>query len=138
MCGRFALTDSEEKIILRFGLNNSKGIINPRYNISPSEKIPVVLRKNGIHYLELMKWGMVPYWSKDKTQLINARVETVTEKPSFREAIKKRRCLIPANGFYEWFQGKSKKYPYFICLKKMNLLKSILKLLNFRIIIKAR
>jgi len=121
MCGRFALTDCEEKIIFSFGLHNSKVILNPRYNIYPSEKIPVILEKDGLLCLEFMKWGLIPNWSKSKTPFINARVETLKEKPSFRQAINKRRCLVPANGFYEWMGEKSKKKPYFICLKNNHL-----------------
>ena len=121
MCGRFALTDCEEKIINSFGLHNSKVILNPRYNISPSEKIPVILEKEGLLCIEFMEWGFIPRWSKVKTPFINARIETLKEKPSFRQATNKRRCLVPANGFYEWTGEKSKKKPYFICLKNNNL-----------------
>ncbi len=122
MCGRFALTDSEDKIIFSLGLHNSKVKINPRYNIYPSEKIPVILKQDGLLYLDLMVWGFIPFWSKTKTPLINAKVETIKEKPSFRQAISKRRCLIPANGFYEWNRERSKKQPYYISYKNNNLL----------------
>jgi len=117
MCGRFALTDCEEKIIYSFGIRNSRVILNPRYNISRSEKIPVILEKDGLLNLEFMKWGLIPFWSKLKTPLINARIETLKEKPSFKHAINKRRCLVPSNGFYEWKKVKSTKQPYFISMK---------------------
>ena len=122
MCGRFALTDCQEKIIYTFGLDNSKVTLNPRYNIFPSEKIPVILKREKLLHLEFMKWGLIPKWSQTRTPFFNARVESIKEKPSFRKAINKRRCLIPANGFYEWTQEKSKKQPYFICLKNNTLL----------------
>ena len=122
MCGRYSLTDCEEKIIFYFGLHNSKVILKPRYNIYPSEKIPIIVQRDGLLQLEFMKWGLIPIWSKSRKPFINARVETIKEKPSFRQAIKKRRCLVPANGFYEWTQEKYNKQPYFICLKNYNLL----------------
>ena len=86
-------------------------------NIFPSEKIPVILKREKLLHLEFMKWGLIPKWSQTRTPFFNARVESIKEKPSFRKAINKRRCLIPANGFYEWTQEKSKNQPYFICLK---------------------
>ena len=121
MCGRFALTDCEEKIIFTFGLDNSKVKIYPRYNIYPSEEIPVIVQQGELLKLEFMKWGLIPAWSKSREPYINARIENIKEKPSFREAINSRRCLIPANGFYEWTQEKTKKQPYFICLKNNDL-----------------
>ena len=121
MCGRFVLTDCEERIISSFGLHNSNVVLNPRYNICPTEKIPVIVQDDGLLNLEFMQWGFVPFWSDGKTPLINARVETINYKPSFKEAINKRRCLIPANGFYEWMQENSKKKPYYISFTKNNL-----------------
>ena len=122
MCGRFTLTDSIESIIFSFKLQNSINFINPRYNIFPSEKIPVILKKDGLNSIEIMRWGLKPFGVNTTiSPLINARVETITSKPIFRNAVMKRRCLIPANGFYEWKRYKHKKQPYFISLKNINL-----------------
>ena len=122
MCGRFTLTDSIENIIFSFKLQNSINFINPRYNIFPSEKIPVILKKDGLNYIEIMRWGLKRFGVNTTiSPLINARVETITSKPIFRNVVMKRRCLIPANGFYEWKRYKNKKQPYFISLKNINL-----------------
>ena len=77
----------------------------PRHNIAPTQPIPVVILENGVRHFRLMRWGLVPAWVKDPANsrlLINARAETVMEKPAFKNAIKRRRCLIPADGYYEW------------------------------------
>ncbi len=91
--------------------------LTPRYNIAPTQIAPVVTLFQGKLKLEFMQWGLVPSWSKDpmsSTKLINARSETVREKPSFRNAFSKRRCLVPADGFYEWKGVPGKKQPYYI------------------------
>ncbi len=90
-----------------------------RYNIAPSQPVPVLAcDERGRPVLRLMRWGLVPHWAKDPSmgaKLINARIETVRDKPSFRDALKYRRCLIPADGFYEWTSGTGgKRQPYFI------------------------
>lgn len=80
----------------------------PRYNIAPSQPAPVIIKADEFE-MKMMKWGLVPYWAKDPKigfKLINARAETITEKPSFKTAFKKRRCLVPADGFYEWDKNK--------------------------------
>ena len=117
MCGRFALTDDSNKIINTYGLKQSRINLTPRYNIAPSERIPVIIQENGLRLLKIMEWGLIPYWSKKQKPMINARIETVAEKPTFCNALKKSRCLIPANGFFEWTKENSEKQPYFICLK---------------------
>lgn len=89
----------------------------PRYNIAPTQPIPVVITENGIRHFRLMRWGLLPAWVKDVrkfTLLINARSETVLEKPAFRNAMKRRRCLIPADGYYEWQASGTRKRPHFI------------------------
>ena len=81
----------------------------PRYNIAPTQPVPVVILENGGRHFRLMRWGLVPSWVKDPrkfTLLINARSETVAEKPAFKNAIKRRRCLIPADGYYEWQEAE--------------------------------
>lgn len=104
MCGRFALTISPEMVraFLRFaGLPN----FPPRYNIAPTQPVGVVRNYETERHFELLRWGFIPGWAKDLKKLplmINARSETVLEKPAFRQAIRRRRCLIPADAFYEW------------------------------------
>jgi putative SOS response-associated peptidase YedK len=89
----------------------------PRHNIAPTQPIPVVIVENGVRHFRLMRWGLLPAWVKDPakfTLLINARAETVLEKPAFKNAMKRRRCLIPADGYYEWRASETRKRPYFI------------------------
>src|SRR2546430_422140 len=88
-----------------------------RYNIAPTQPVPVVILENGGRHLRLMRWGLIPSWVKDPrkfTLLINARSETVLEKPAFKNAIKRRRCLIPADGYYEWQNKDGRRRPFFI------------------------
>jgi putative SOS response-associated peptidase YedK len=89
----------------------------PRYNVAPTQPIPVVLVENGARHFRLMRWGLLPSWVKDPkgfTLLINARCETVLEKPAFKNAIRRRRGLIPADGYYEWKTEAGRKQPFFI------------------------
>jgi putative SOS response-associated peptidase YedK len=111
MCGRFVLKTNPEILQQTFDLVTVPDSLPPRYNIAPSQPVAVISNKDP-QQLEFYKWGLVPFWSKDPSigyKMINARVETASEKPAFREAFKKRRCLIPATGFYEWAKGKSEK-----------------------------
>ncbi|MBS1255454.1 MAG: putative SOS response-associated peptidase YedK [Deltaproteobacteria bacterium] len=117
MCGRFAMTDSEEKVMDDFQVQQSGLLLEPRYNISPSQDIPVIIQQQGLRRLETRQWGLIPFWVKVPKPMINARAETASEKPAFRQAFRKRRCLIPASGFYEWVKEDGKKQPYFICMK---------------------
>ena len=117
MCGRFVQTDSEEKVMSAFDILQSEMILEPRYNICPSQRISVIIQQNGTRTLEMRTWGLIPFWANEPNPLINARSETVAEKPSFRHAFRKRRCLIPASGFYEWAKEGGQKQPYFIRLK---------------------
>lgn len=117
MCGRFALTATPDEIATAFGLQNVPPF-PPRYNIAPSQPIAVIRQlQHQLREFRLMQWGLIPSWAKDPSignNLINARCETAHEKPSFRSAIKYRRCLIPASGFYEWQKvDKSTKQPYY-------------------------
>ncbi len=114
MCGRFTLTADPELIQQVFDLDTVPADLQPRYNIAPSQPIAVLTNQNP-KQLQMFKWGLIPSWSKDPAignKMINARSETAHEKPSFRDAFRKRRCLIPATGFYEW--AKSDKTPMFI------------------------
>lgn len=113
MCGRYALFDSNG-IKERFRLQDSLALDHPNYNIPPGTKQPVITR-NSPNKVQFMRWGFVPSWSdpqKDVFNLINARTETLHQKPAFQKAFKTKRCLIPANGFFEWHQVT--KQPYFI------------------------
>lgn len=120
MCGRFALKAPRSELITRFGLDECADF-SPRYNIPPGTDIPVIrFSPEGKRVLNMLRWGLVPHWAKDPSigaKLNNARGESVAEKPSFRDAFKRRRCLIPADGFYEWKTDGKIKQPYFISLK---------------------
>ncbi|MBF0289080.1 MAG: SOS response-associated peptidase [SAR324 cluster bacterium] len=123
MCGRFSMQQTSEKLIERFEIENSLFTAIPRYNIAPSQIVPIIL-DNGTRYMDGLKWGLVPSWSKDKkigNKLINARAETLAEKPSFRNALKRRRCIIPASGFFEWKKEGDQRIPTYIHLKKQKL-----------------
>ena len=117
MCGRFAFYSPSEATAALFGVATSIEVV-PRYNIAPTQFIAAVRRdEQNTPELAMLRWGLVPYWAKDPSignRMINARSETVTEKPSFRSAYRKRRCLILADGFYEWRKAADGKTPYFI------------------------
>jgi putative SOS response-associated peptidase YedK len=116
MCGRFVITSPPEALRQIFGYVEQPNF-PPRHNIAPTQPIPVVIFENGSRHFRLMRWGLLPAWVKDPrnfTLLINARAETVTEKPAFQNAIKRRRCLIPADGYYEWQASEKRKRPHFI------------------------
>lgn len=121
MCGRYSLTIGQiEKLQSRFHLAKSPLQWEPRYNIAPAQTVPVIISQAGQSKLNPMVWGLVPFWSKEKTKpriLINTRCETFEEKPVFKSYLKKRRCLVPADGFYEWKHVGSKKVPYRATLK---------------------
>src|SRR5665647_2853702 len=116
MCGRFVITSPPAAVRLAFGYADQPNF-PARYNIAPTQPIPVVIAENGARRFRLMRWGLLPSWVKDPrkfTLLINARAETVLEKPAFKNAIKRRRCLVPADGYYEWQASEPRKRPYFI------------------------
>ncbi len=123
MCGRFSLTDIDS-IFSRFGVIISKDInkkITPHYNIAPTQKIPVIYKDtNQQNKIEFMKWGLIPFWAKDPKighKMINARAETLAQKPSFKHLLKSKRCLVPSSGFYEWKRIDKRKIPYYIGIK---------------------
>jgi len=119
MCGRFSLSTSGNDLISLFSLDEIPESYHERYNIAPSQPV-VVLSDRRVRKLDYFRWGLIPHWAKDAkigNRLINARSETIDEKPSFRNAFKKRRCLIIADGFYEWKKGKDGKQPIYIRLK---------------------
>ncbi|KJC36749.1 hypothetical protein UB31_35825 [Bradyrhizobium sp. LTSP849] len=116
MCGRFVITSAPAALRQLFGYIEQPNF-PPRYNVAPTQPIPVVLAENGARHFQLMRWGLLPSWVKDPrgfTLLINARSETVLEKPAFKRAIRRRRGLIPADGYYEWKAVDGRKQPFFI------------------------
>ncbi|MBW6516708.1 MAG: SOS response-associated peptidase [Candidatus Cloacimonetes bacterium] len=126
MCGRFALF-SNIKVILEYAdLIDSDIEWSPHYNISPSMMIPVLIKNSKTPVIDLQKWGLIPNFSystdkeKNAFSVINAKSETITTKPMFKNSFKYRRCLIPANGFYEW--RKSDRQPFFIRVKDLPLI----------------
>jgi len=116
MCGRFVITSPPAALRQAFGYVEQPNF-PPRYNVAPTQPVPVVILENGDRHFRLMRWGFIPAWTKDprKTSLmINARSETVQDKPAFKNAIKRRRCLVPADGYYEWQDAGGRRRPYFI------------------------
>ncbi len=117
MCGRFALVATGEEVAAHYELSEVP-FIAPRYNIAPTQPVAAVrLNRNGARELTHFQWGLIPSWSKDPSigsKLINARAETAADKPAFRAAFKRRRCLIPATGFYEWQQMGKGKQPMYV------------------------
>ncbi len=117
MCGRYALVHSADQLQLIFHARGTGGILDARFNIAPTQLVPVVLPGTGERLLRAMRWGLIPHWAKDDkvgARLINARAETAAELPSFRGPFERRRCIVPASGFYEWKTGESGKVPYYI------------------------
>lgn len=117
MCGRFALFASSDEVAKRLHLPESS-LFESRYNIAPTQPVAAVRATAKGHELASFRWGLIPSWAGEPAignKLLNARCETVADKPSFRSAFRQRRCLIPASGFYEWQkQGAGRKQPYFI------------------------
>lgn len=117
MCGRFVQYSLLQVIQQIFNIDTVSFEVIPNYNVAPTQEILAAVRHDNEIKLEKLHWGLVPFWAKDisiGSGMINARAETVASKPSFRNAFKKRRCLIPANGFYEWKGDKGNKQPYYV------------------------
>ncbi len=120
MCGRFTLTTPRVNVLQHFDLEDAPTLLSPRYNISPTQDIAVV--RVGLQGRELreLRWGLVPHWSKGidpKLSLFNARAESIDTKPAFRSLVKRRRCLVPADGFFEWQAIGGKKQPWLFVMK---------------------
>ncbi|MDP6183089.1 MAG: SOS response-associated peptidase [Gammaproteobacteria bacterium] len=116
MCGRYSLAIDGETLVEEFGVTGLAAWA-PRYNIAPSQVVPAIVEKDGSREAANLHWGLVPGWAKDKkisSRLINARAETVATKPAFGTAFCKRRCLLPADGYYEWAKQRNGKQPYYI------------------------
>ena len=126
MCGRYALMSDPELLVELFALA-SMPRLKPRYNIAPTQQAPVIRapgrgddRDEGQRWLDFLHWGLIPSWAKDPTigaRMINARSETAGEKPAFRSALRRRRCLVPADAFYEWQKRAGGKQPYCIRMR---------------------
>jgi putative SOS response-associated peptidase YedK len=119
MCGRFAQRSDPKRLAKEFKVAEVPQV-EARYNVAPTQEILAVRELADGREMTFFKWGLVPSWAKDVSmgaRLINARSETVEEKPSFREAFKKRRCIIPADGFYEWQRNEGKKQPFFFRMR---------------------
>ncbi len=134
MCGRFTLHHSAEEIAARFEVQQVSFDFEPRYNIAPSQPIATITEQDGARVLGAARWGLIPSWAKDAAignRMINARAETLREKPAFKTALMRRRCLIPVDGFYEWStpaaenskanNKKPEKTPHYIRFKNEEL-----------------
>jgi putative SOS response-associated peptidase YedK len=126
MCGRFASNLTWEQLHELYQIGAAERSppppdLRPLYNIAPTQTVPVVrLNRSARREIALLRWGLIPYWSKDAkiaARTINARAETLSTAPAFREAFRRRRCLVPASGFYEWKKVGSGKQPYFIGMR---------------------
>jgi len=120
MCGRFTLTIDLANIAEKFGVEATTQAMHtaPRYNIAPTQPIAAVLRNGETHFTEL-RWGLIPSWAKDESigaRMINARAESLAEKPSFKGLLRSKRCMILADGFFEWKQENGRKTPMFITM----------------------
>ncbi|WP_145947547.1 SOS response-associated peptidase [Paenibacillus sp. Y412MC10] len=119
MCGRYTLTVSMEELMLRYELELALNF-HPRYNIAPAQNVLAVIHDGSSLRAGQLKWGLVPSWTKDSSmgsKMINARSETLADKPAYKLPFARKRCLIPADGFYEWMKTDSGKVPYRITLR---------------------
>jgi len=120
MCGRFIGFQTLEQLVQYFPIDVANVEVSPNYNVAPTQEILAIVRQDdNLNHLEKLYWGLVPFWAKDPgigNRMINARSDSVASKPSFRAAFRKRRCLIPADGFYEWLGGKGAKQPMLLTL----------------------
>ena len=119
MCGRYAITSAPEAIRRLFGYDEQPNF-PPRYNVAPTQPVPIVRMMEGKRRFALVRWGFIPSWVKDPrtfSLLINARGESLGDKPAFRAAMRYRRCLFPADGFYDWRRAGERATPYYVRLK---------------------
>lgn len=121
MCGRFFLQRDPAGVARYFGTSNAVPNLRPSWNVAPTQESAVVRRhpETGARHLDVLRWGLVPRWAKDATgaaRMMNARGESVAEKPAFREAFRKRRCIVPMDGFYEWRQEGARKQAYAVAM----------------------
>jgi putative SOS response-associated peptidase YedK len=119
MCGRFVGFTAAKTLQKQFPIDVIDAEVTPNYNTAPAQEILAIVRHGDQNHLEKLHWGLVPFWAKDTSignRMINARSETAASKPSFRNAFKNRRCLILADGFYEWKGEKGQKQPMYLTL----------------------
>jgi putative SOS response-associated peptidase YedK len=124
MCGRFTQKSERPDIQLEFYIGGWQAEPAVSYNIAPSQKAGVIINDGEKNIYTAFQWGLIPHWAKDSKigyNMINAKAETINQKSSFKQPIKNKRCLIPADGFYEWKMSDSKKIPYYIYLKDSSL-----------------
>lgn len=129
MCGRYTLHVKADELAERYNLAQFSHELHDNYNVAPGQQMPVVTAdESGERHLDLMRWGLIPFWAKDPKigyKLINARDDTIFDKPMWRSGILKRRCLVPADGFYEWkrqtIDGKVQKQPFYIHPKQTSI-----------------
>ncbi|HQD91420.1 MAG TPA: SOS response-associated peptidase [Syntrophomonadaceae bacterium] len=124
MCGRYTITVDAGSIAWRFGAERPEFEFEPFYNAAPTQQLPVIIETGSQRQLVLMRWGLIPHWSKDMSignKLINARVETIDQKPAFKNPFHRRRCLIPADGYYEWAKVNGYKQPLRIISTQQNI-----------------
>ncbi len=119
MCGRFVSASPPDELARYFGAGAPDQELEPNFNVAPTREVYAVRARDGHRQLTTLRWGLVPFWAKDLkvgSKMINARSESVLDKPAYRRAIRRHRCLIPADGFYEWAKvpGHDKKQPYYI------------------------
>lgn len=124
MCGRYTITISLDELYEIFMVDAVGGynpsVYKPRYNVAPTQMVPAIIGHEGKRKLGELRWGLIPAWAKDEKigyQTINAKAETVADKPAFRTSFQRKRCLIPADGFYEWKKSGAAKQPYRILMK---------------------
>ncbi len=116
MCGRFTVTTPVEDLVREFGLEPPAEPLPPRFNVAPTQPVPAIV-SDAPRQLSLLRWGLVPSWASDVSignRLINARAESLAEKPAFRKALEKRRCLVLADGFFEWRKEGKKRFPIWL------------------------
>jgi putative SOS response-associated peptidase YedK len=119
MCGRFALVTPVAELKKRFDVKMADENLSPHFNVAPGKMMPIIPMTDAQKMI-YAKWGLVPHWAKDEKigyKMINARAETITEKPSYRDSFRTQRCLVLADGFYEWDKKSTEKKPYYISLK---------------------
>ena len=130
MCGRFIQSCAWREAAEYLDLPGPAQNLQPRYNVAPGQNVAAVRRNDRARRLSMLRWGLVPRWASDPkigSRLVNARAETARTKPSFREAFRSKRCLVPADGFYEWKPEGGRKQPYLIRRKDGGLLASIVR-----------
>jgi len=124
MCGRFTNTANPNSIQIRFDIEAEDLELVPRYNIAPTQEVPIVVEEEGQRKLVMMRWGLIPGWAKEASignRMINARLETLPQKPAFKRYFQKSRCIVPADSFHEWKKSGKEKQPLRIVLKSRQL-----------------